>query len=98
MFAAAGCKREECAADGRSSCANRLEDALGFTQAALGIGSSADCLLEKQAALGLRSLGWGCCAECLDLGLVGVDLRCSAEGLGGDPDLDLDLDGLRLYC
>ena len=83
---------EECAADGRSSSANRLEDALGFTLAALGIGSSA----EKQSALGLFSRCRGCSAECLDLGLVGVDMRCSAERLGGDADLDLD--GLRVYC
>ena len=86
---------EECAADGRSSSANRLEDALGFTLAALGIGSSAD-RLEKQSALGLLSLGRGCSAECLDLGLIGVDMCCSAERLGGDADLDLD--GLRVYC
>ncbi len=88
---------EECSADGRSSSANRLEDALGFTLAALGIGSSAD-RLEKQSALGLLSLCRGCSAECLALRLVKVDLRCSAERLGGDFDLELDLVGLGLYC
>ncbi len=97
MVAAAGCNMEECSADGRSSSANRLEDALGFTLAALGIGSSAD-RLEKQSALGLLSLCRGCSAECLALRLVKVDLRCSAERLGGDFDLELDLVGLGLYC